>query len=160
MTETNLHLRSDELESQLLPRLVGTIFHVTSAAGYGGILQDQEIRVNDGSNLTTSQSKISYFRTRGCVCLFHLRNVPEGEMDWALMKYYFLNPTHTENRPIFLFLSPAHYDRVIPWTVSKEDEGLRAMVIPHVEAGHKGPIALSFIERALLVEVKDAGGSG
>jgi len=73
------------------------------------------------------------------------------------MKYYFLNPIHTENRPIFLFFGPSHWNQLIHWTVSKEDEGLRAMVIPHVEAGHRGPIALSCIETVLLVDVEEGG---
>jgi hypothetical protein len=157
MTETRLCLRRDALRGELLPKLLGRVFHVTSVCSYASILQDREIRVSDGSILTTTQSKISYFRTRGCVCLFDLRNVPEDELEWALMKYYFLNPLHTENRPVFLFLNPIHWDQLIPWTVSKEDEGLKAMVIPHVEAGHKGSIPLSWIESALFVEVEDTG---
>jgi hypothetical protein len=91
------------------------------------------------------------------VCLCDLRSVPEGELKWALLKYYFLNPPGGENRPVFLFLDSSRWDQVIPWTVSKKDEGLTAMVVPYVEAGCKGPIALSWVESALLVEVEDVG---
>lgn len=155
MNEANVRIRAEALASELLPKLLGTVFHVTDMKGYAGIVQDQEIRVDDGSNPTTPQSKVSYFRTRGCVCLFDLRSVPMEEMELGLMKYYFLNPTHADNRPVFLFLDRSYWDRLISWTVSKEDEGLGAMVIPYFEAGHQGPIPLSCIESALLVEVED-----
>jgi hypothetical protein len=144
-----------ELKARLLPRLMGQVFHVTTRRAWASIQQDGSIKPNpDGERpFTYPQSAVSYFQKKGCVCLFDLRTATVEQVEEALPKYYFLNP-FSDNRPVFLILNQAGYGRLIPWSVSIPEEGCRAMVIPHVEAGYPSEIPLSLIESVLIVAVR------
>lgn len=157
MRTEHLSLKSDELETVLLPKLRGHALHVTTPEGYAGILRDQFVgsNVNGQYPLSHSQSRVSYFRKRDCVSLVDLRSITDEDLYWAIRKYYFLDifPNH---KSVFLFLKQQCYGELIPWTVSKEDEGLSSMIVPYLEAGFKHSIPLDCIEKAILVEVVDS----
>lgn len=152
--QETIQIHRDQLRERLLPRLTGRVFHVTPVAAAHGILDDGEIRPNhDGRYpFTFGQSQHSYFRKHGCVCLFDLRTATADQIDMALMKFFFLNPWRG-NKPVFFVLGESLFDRL----VSSAGIGLPAMLVPHVEAGHPGPIAVENIDEVLWVEVDDPG---
>jgi hypothetical protein len=151
--ETRVTIHADQLESEFLPQLIGKVFHVTTEEGLAGIRRDALVRCNSSGELGNSypQSTVSYGRSQGYVCLFDLRSVPEGELDWALRKFYFLNPSYANDHPLFLFLDQAHYSDVLPWTHAGGDVSL--MLIPHVEAWYPHDLPIAYIERILRVTV-------
>lgn len=97
---------------------------------------------------TFPQSQNSYFRKKGCVCLFDLRAATQEQTDEALPKFYFLNPRKGSN-PVFLTLNQACYMRLIPWSASIAEEDLRSTVIPYVEAGYPGGVPLTLVDTPL-----------
>lgn len=154
LAEQSLRFKAfSELESQLMPMLRNHVFHVTTPAGYEGIRRDGRITSNvDGKfQMTCSQSEVSYFRKKGCVSLIDLRNPSEGELADGLRKYYFLHP-FTSNSSVFLILKPTCYPDLISWEISKEDEGLRAMIVPYIEAGYSNSIPIDLIESVIITE--------
>jgi hypothetical protein len=150
-------LTPDELETILLPKLRGHVFHVTTPEGYAGILRDQFVGSNANGQyaLSHSQSRVSYFRKRDCVSVVDLRAITDEDLRLAILKYYFLDifPNH---KSVFLILKQQCYSELVPWTVSKGDEGLTAMIVPYLEAGFKHSIPFDCIEKAILVEVADS----
>jgi hypothetical protein len=154
MKERCLRLHENDLRAELLPNLIGRVFHVTTRQGYAGIRRRGSIGSNqDGKRpFSYPQSENSYFRKKGCVCLFDLRIPTAEQIDEALLKYYFLNP-FSDNRPVFLILGEAGYAGLIPWSASIAEEGFH-VVIHHVEAGYSGEIPMSLIDSALVVVVR------
>jgi hypothetical protein len=147
----SLIVKPAELETTLLSRLVDSAFHVTSRDGLRGILDAGAIKNNkdDRFRLTFPQSKNSFGRRRGYVCLFDLRTVLPDDLKEALGKFYFLNPHQFEDRPVFLLLGEEDYGQLIPWTAGSVGE----MRIPHVEAWYPGDISLDKISTAIEVTV-------
>jgi hypothetical protein len=151
-----LRLHSDDLEECLLPRLLGTVFHVTSQAGFrgiqhsGGIDANQDLRF--GNNWPSQ--KEPYFRSRGYISLFDLRNVERENEE--LDKFPILNPPFTDCKPVFLILDRCVYCNLMGWNQVQVDLELGEVVIPHIEAGIKGRISLESIRLALLVEVEES----
>ncbi len=155
MDEESLVIAAESLRTDLLPRLVGRVFHVTTREAYVRVRSDGVIKSNQSGELgfTFGQSRFSYFRKRGCVSVFDLRTATPEQIDDSLHKYYFLNPPFSKNRPVFLLLADACSEQLLPWSQSIPEEGARAMVIPYVEAGYPGEIPLSLVQCALLLEV-------
>jgi len=79
-----------ELEKVVLPKLLGSVFHVTNVAGLKGIRKDKMIRNNKDARFpfTWDQSARNYGRNRGYVCLWDLRNITNEQLDVALDDYY------------------------------------------------------------------------
>lgn len=51
-----------------------------------------------------------------------------------------------------MMLSTSTYPRLIPWTRWRDEGRPPAMIVPHVEAGHPGPIPLDQIDEAMAVQ--------
>ena len=155
MEERFLSVHQKYLPTVLLPHLLEHVFHVTTRAAYAGILTDGRIRPNQNGNFafTFGQSESSYFRRRGCVSVFDFRGVNSERLEEALLRYYFLNPSFTDNQPVFLFLNTACFERLVPWSRWKDEKAYGEMVIPYVEAGYPGDIPVSLIDGVLRVEV-------
>jgi hypothetical protein len=154
MDEEVLCLVAGDLETELLPRLMGRVFHVTPRKTYPGIVSDGWVKSNQTGCLgfASSQSNVSYFRTRGCVSLIDLRTTTQKQVNDALDKYHFLNPfSSPKDNPAFLFLRESEFcfEQLIPWS----DASPTDMVIPYVEAGYRDRIPLSLVERVLLLEI-------
>ena len=134
---------------------MGKVFHVTSYESYYGILRDGIIKPNkEGEfNFTWPQSEISYGRKRGYVCLFDLRNKSNDIIEEALMKFNFLNPFYSQNRAVFLILSPQLHSSLIYDVKAKEEIGYKEMYIPYVECWYPNGISLDYIEEILEVTV-------
>ena len=137
-------------EAVVRPRLVGTVFHVTSSKGFEGITTSGTIRHNQDGKLAASfpQSSISYGRRRGLVCLFDLRDVGDEDRFWSNFKKFSL-----PNPRVFLFLDPSEYAKVRPWTDANNREVNRRgeMFIPYVEGWYPGDVPVKALSCALVV---------
>jgi hypothetical protein len=156
MDEEVLCLVAGDLETELLPRLMGRVFHVTPRKTYPGIVSDGWIKSNQTGCLgfTSSQSNVSYFRTRGCVSLIDLRTTTQKQVNDALLKYDFLNPfSSPKDNPAFLLLKESKFcfEQLISWS----NASLGDMVVPYVEAGYRDRIPLSLVERVLLLDIEN-----
>ena len=147
-------VKRGDLEEVVLPRLLGTVFHVTPAPTFEMIRASGVIRSNQDGQLsfTYPQSQNNYGRRRGCVCLFDLRDVPDGELRDALRKFYFLNHAPAKGHPVFLFLDPQEYGKLIPWTVAKGN--YKEVLIPYVESWYPTDLPVSALAGALAVTVE------
>jgi hypothetical protein len=150
MNEESLVLPLAALESELLPRLLGRVFHVTTREAYPRILLDRLIKSDKAGDFsfTWETSEFSYFRKRGCVCVFDLRSATREQVNEALPKCNFLN------KEVFLLLKESCHERLIPWTVANSDVGFREMYVPYVEAGYPDAISLDDVEHVLQVEIE------
>lgn len=146
-----LTVRRSDLEPIVLPRLVGNVFHVTSAKAFSGIHGSGFISSNQDERFgfTFPQSANNYGRQRGYVCLFDLRGVQDDTLRDSLMKFYFLKPTAGD--PVFLFLDKSEYHSLVPWTQAPTG----AMLVPHVEAWYPKDIPVAALTHALGVTVED-----
>jgi hypothetical protein len=157
MSELEAHLGIHESPAEFESSLEGTVFHVTNRAYWPAILRSGAISPNADGQLPTTfgSSANSYFRNRACVSLFDYRQAPDEEIRFSRGKCWPLQPDarHTSGLT-FAFLAPQSYARLIPWTNWKLDGAFQEMVVPHIEVGYPGPIALAEIERVvhLLVD--------
>ena len=148
-----LDLPKRDLREKLLPRLLGTVFHVTSSAGLAGIRASGLIRSNqDGSIKSTyPQSEASYGRRRGYVCLFDLRSVTGQQLEDALMKFDFLDPSGAKDQdPAFLFLAEPEHKELIPCTTAR---GTPEVWVPYIESWYPRDLPITRISRILEVRV-------
>ncbi len=147
--------KESELHHQILPLLVGNVFHITTAVGLDGIINDQAIRNNRTGSLpfTFGQSDNSYGRRHGFVCLFDLRNLSDTLIDDALLRYYFLNPTFAACNPIFLIMSQNIFAHLISWKRAEAEQAYKEVWIPNVEVWYDGDISLDEISRGVDVRI-------
>jgi hypothetical protein len=149
-----IQVKQTDLRSTVLPRLVGTVFHVTSHDALTKIIESRVIRSNRDGHLgfTYPQSQVSYGRRRGYVCLFDFRSVSDPELQDALMKFYFLDPmADRPQNPAFLFLDDSEYGRLVPGTSAKGNHG--EMWIPFVESWYPGNLPLTAITEVLAITI-------
>jgi len=154
-----------ELESIVLPKLRGSVFHVTNTAGLKGIRKDKMIRNNkDGKfPFTWGQSAHNYGINRGCICLWDLRNITDKQLKNALEECPFLNPPFAENNPIFLYISERLFPEIISQmearaerAKSKDAKAWKEIWVPHAEAWYPGNIPIDSISHGIKVRVKRA----
>jgi hypothetical protein len=136
--------------------LEGQVFHVTRRAYWRSIVEAGGVLPNADGRLPTTfgSSSNSYFKNRGCVSVFDYREVADETIEDYRSRCSPLQPARGENEGIsIIFFKASIYEKLIPWTKWKEDNALREMVVPHGEAGHPGPIALSEVERVVHLKV-------
>ncbi len=94
-----------------------------------------------------------YFRLKGCVSLFDYRNF--GTENWEEHAYKCLPtmPLDAYSPLVFLFLDAREFIKLIPWIRWKEEEAWSQRVVPHIETGYPGALALSCIKSALQVSL-------
>ncbi len=157
MKETKLALSERGLNESLLPRLRGRVFYLTLLSNLERINQAGEIRPNSSGAYPGPLSHYnSFFKNRGCVCLFDYRTVSEDKLNISLGKCSpatWIGFSPGSGLAIFLLARDRCPD-LLPWTLWEEQEAWREMVVPHVEAGHEGPISLELIDEVLCVEVE------
>lgn len=148
-----VHYRN--LRAELLPKLLGRVFHVTSQERYEAILRVGYVRSNQDGALgdTFPQSKISIARKRGFVCLFDLRNPSREALEWGLGCFYFLAPNPLGDYLAFLVLSPTAYSQMISWSDIRETLEIGAFHIPDIECWFPSDVPLAVIERVVFVRV-------
>jgi len=138
--------------------LEGRVFHVTRRPFWEAIVTSGEIRPNaDGCLPTTfGSSSNSFFKNRGCVSIFDYRSPADETIREFRMRCWPFQPAMAGGEGIaVLILKVSTYGNLVPWTKWKEENALREMVVPYVEAGHPGPIPLSEIEQVILLHVAE-----
>lgn len=160
MEINNLDLHSSQLDTILLPSLLGRVFHVTRLNVFEQILAAEEIRANtNGEFSSIFGSTNSYFRKRSCVSFFDYRSASRKQIDDAIGKCspYNLPAANPEliNEPdiVFLFLASAAHNRLIPWTKWEEEKAYGDKIIPWVEAGYPDSVPITLIEEVLRVKI-------
>jgi hypothetical protein len=139
---------------QLLPQLDKRVFHVSLRSNLEAILADGEIRANPDLSYrsTFKSSRNSFVRNRGWVSLFDYRTATLDQISLAWDGCAPIQPAYRGNPLVFFFLSPARLQNVISYDECGGQNAGREMIVPHVEAGHKGPISMEAIEDMMLVE--------
>lgn len=152
MKTTDLHLHRDQLYDQLLPRLVGRVFHVTCLNRLEQILASGKIRSNrDGQFPTAFGSTNSFFGKRGCISVFDYRSASQKQIEESICKCSPFHVPSCDHKLAYVFLSPADYDRLIPWTSWKQEQAWSDKIVPYVEAGYPDFIPITSIEEVLRV---------
>jgi hypothetical protein len=152
---TNLTVSASKLWGELLPRLMGRVFHATYPSHAREIVASGAILPNKDRTRPSAYglSYNSLFREMGAVSVFDLRAGESKQLDDNLMKCSPFQIASRESGVVFFVLTPATYPKLLPWTLWKEPENLPKMVVPYVEAGFPGSITLDLIEEILLVAV-------
>ncbi len=163
MIDTHLTVLDSNLHKVVLPSLEARVFHVTRLDNLDGILKAGKILPNtDGVAKTTfGSASNSFFRNRGCVSLFDYRTATPEQIDTSLGKCSPVQPLYSSSENVgiaILLLAPETCPQLIPWTLWKDEEAWREMVVPYVEAGHRGPVPLSLVDEILRVQVEPTPG--
>lgn len=152
----------EDYADDLLGRLLGQVFHLTTRAAFELIKEAGEIRHNREESFPINvASEASYGRKKGWVCLFSLRNKDKNTVQQALDKYYFLGPSWFCNRtPAFsewnlayLFLDSAACSDLVQNESAQEEEP-HGHYIPEAEVWFPGNIPLDLIEEVLQVRIR------
>jgi hypothetical protein len=152
---TALRVKETAIREKLLPLVQGRIFHVTRLANLDSVLRDGRVRANCGGTLppTFGSSTLSYFRQRGCVCLFDLFHCTAEQQAEHLTSCWPFSPATVDSGIAIFALAQSAYDSVITYSTAKADGALNEMIVPYVEAGFKGDLSLSLIDEVIEVEV-------
>ncbi len=157
MIITKVRYRNRDLPNSLLPRLMERVFHVSLLSSLEKIKEDGEIKVS-GTGLCPSVYPghyNSFMRNRGYVSLFDYRSVPQEHLEDSLDK---CSPTQgaTPESGIVIFLfSRSDIPKLLSWREWNLEDAPREMVVPYVEAGHKGPISLKLIDEIICLEIDE-----
>ena len=154
MKITKLQLSETRLFDSVFPYLNGLVFHVTTESNLNDILKCGEIRPNpDGSYPSTFGPYNSFFRNRGCVCLFDYRPETADQFEEYHDRCLPTDPAspgigHSNFFHFSICLSE-------PKTLDSMEgrEAYKEMVLPYLEIGHPGPILLKKIDEVIVVSV-------
>jgi hypothetical protein len=146
---------SESRYPELLARLLGKAFHVSKMANYSGILKAGSIHPNPDCAYETSfgSSSNSFFKNRGCVSVFDYRNVPQEKFDQFAGRCHPLTAARDDGKMVVFVLCTEAANNLISWENWKTEEAHSEMVVPYVEAGYKGSLALTYVETILIVHV-------
>lgn len=139
--------------SPVMDLLEGHVFHVTkkkylpAIEATGALLPNQDGKLPSTFGLRSN----SFFMKRNCVMLFDYRTVPEDRYYRSRCRP--LQAAHPGGGVAILFITAAIHDRLELWTKSKEEGQRSDVVVPHVEAGHPGPLSLEYIDRVIAVDI-------
>jgi hypothetical protein len=156
MKETRFNLLATASMDDVYTLLEGQVFHATSFANFAQIKADGKIRPNKDGKFSTpfGNRKNGYFQKRGCVSLFDYRvKPPESSINYRWRCSPFLPAQSGGDGAALLILSERVYPRLLPWNSWSVEEAWKDMLVPHVEAGHKGPIAFTSVIEVILVEL-------
>ena len=147
-----------DYRNDLIRRLKGRIFHLTTAPAFEQIQKDKVIFHNKSGRFPVHTSSANSFgRKNSWVCLFDLRNQSDASIRDALLKYDFLRPDwltdhkleQTESHLAYLLLHSARYSDLIPNSQGQ----LCDFFVPKVECWYPGDMPLEHIEAVLLVRI-------
>ena len=161
--EKRLTIRQDRLEDELLPLLVGKVFHVTSLTGYRAIVSDGFIDSNgEGAYPFTTPFSQSCFGTLNAyVNLCDLRDKSINCSRRLRSSYDFLCPVSGCERSTsfaHMILSVHAYDGLIPWTAARTGSGDTWRVgldkyVPRLECWDPYRLSLGLIAAVYIVTV-------
>jgi len=151
---TKIQLSETGLVDSLLPYLSGRVFHVTKESNLNTILECGEIRPNQDASYPAAFGPYnSFFRNRGCVCLFDYRPETADNFEEYYNRCLPTYPASPESGIAIFFVSESVYPILKSWILWKEEEAYREMVLPYLEVGHPGPIVLGNIDEVIVVSV-------
>lgn len=135
----------------------GRVFHVTRRENWEHIAAAGEIRPNPDRQLvsTFGYASNSFFRKRGCISVFDYRMPPNDAIQGFRQKCRPFDPATEGTGIAILLLDRSVEARLISWEKWKEEEARSEMILPYVEAGHPGPIALSAVELVVFLHVEE-----
>jgi hypothetical protein len=135
--------------------LDGHYFHSTPWVNWQSILADRAIRpAADGFRNSALHCRNAFFPKRGCVCVFDWKTrVIEDGADDTYSYRTRCHPLRGGDGGVtaLLVLRDSIAASLISWRQCWEQHALDEMVVPHVEAGHRGPIPIEQVERVLAV---------
>lgn len=156
MKEVGKNIASGSAFEELLPMLEGRVFHVTREKNWPQIVAAGKLlpEPEEDQYVSTFGSR-SYFRQRGCISLFDYRDFRDESCQAHYHKCLPTAPLNDEDPIRILFLSPSHYDLLIPWVRWKIDGIGKANVVPYVEVGLAGEIPLTYFEEVMFVTITE-----
>jgi hypothetical protein len=153
---SQLRVARADLHERVLPVLRGRVFHVTCRARVPALIARGGIEPNAVGTLPTAfgSATNSYFRLRDAVSVFDYRTVDEVGLKTALES---CSPFDAARNCMWelsiFFLAPRAYQRLRSWEEWRTEQAWAEMVVPHVEAGHPGRIALADVDERLDVYI-------
>ncbi len=166
MIVEDIEYGDEDHTEDLLQRLRGSVFHITTKEAFDHIREDGQVFHNkDGRFPLNTSSESSFGRNRGWVCLFDLRDQSREIIDETLLRYYFLEPhwfmryepSFIVSHLAYLILHPQAYDEIVPnetarrvWSETNNYEHY----VPTTECWYPGDISLAFVQRVLLVRIR------
>ncbi|MFZ2394942.1 MAG: hypothetical protein WAW09_01525 [Smithella sp.] len=155
MRETLKHIANGNAFDELLPLLVGKVFHVTKEQNWPNISASGKLLPlpPEGKHVRTFGTN-SYFQQQGCICLFDYRSFYEAKPQKHFDKCLPTMPLTEDNPLRVLFLNPAYYNKLVSWSQWHEN-GISTNVVPYIEAGLRGEVPLSFFDEALIVTITE-----
>ena len=152
MNEIKYNFFYDDLEKDLLPRLKGEVFHVTSIESYNGILKSRYIDPNTDGIYQRNWECDCYGRKRGFVCLFDLRSLPIEKINLYRVRCDFIYDSKFGETSAYLMLAGPCYKSIIPNNVAVDETNHREYFVPHIEAWFPGRLQLNNIDKVLIVK--------
>jgi hypothetical protein len=155
MTIATIEVSVDRLEHEVLPRLRGTVFHVTTATAYGRIKSTGAILPNAHGRyrFSSPSSATSFGRLRNLICLIDLRLASDVQIRHALQCYYFLDPFVASRTNVFLTLREEVFAQLVPNSAGRAYSP-KETVIPDIEVWYPGRLPLHEIALILRVNTK------
>lgn len=157
MDEPVEHVRKEtDSTDDLTALLEGRCFHVTLRGNWPRIKAAGAVLPNADGSLTTTfgRSDNSFFRTRNCVSVFDWRDGPAGEPGSFRSSCWPFQPAEPGNTGVaVLLLRRSVENRLLAWKDVCAHCHPSQMIVPHVEAGHPGPIPLADIENVFYLRI-------
>ena len=160
MNISRMHIDGEDPLAALMPHLEGRVFHVTKECYWTDVYASAEICPNIHGKLKTTfgRSTNSYFKNLGCVSVFDYRNIYEEEPQKHIKSCRPTLPLTADSGIAILFLSPNIYPELQSYEGWKKGNQSQ-MIVPHIEAGHSGPIPLSLVEKVTIVTISENANS-
>ena len=145
-------MKNPGLPEYLWEILDGRLWHATGLNGLKGILADAQIRI------AGDRYRNSFCRHLGCVALFDFG--PTAVDDWNQFNNWHGWFGHQQDTRVAIWLEIDHRAAVNNVIDAGElhrrwKDNLGKQIIPGVEAGHRGPVPIGYVEQALLIDRHD-----
>jgi hypothetical protein len=149
-----VEVQEERLIDEVLPKLLGKIFHITSASGLNGIIQEGAILPNadDQFPSTYGQSRNSVGRHINAVCLFDLRDISSEDLQWTL-DCFSLGPHSLGDTVVFLFLDQNFANKLIYPSDLDPETRSNGIYIPKSECWYPQRLPLNHVECEMTVKI-------
>ena len=156
MERREISNRGNDLPGGLVhTHLLGRVFHVSPIANLASIEGSGSIDPScpgvEGFGSTNG-----FFKSRGCVSLFDLRDPSPEHLELYLWRCHPLQPAMTRDLDVAIFfLDKSAHEALVSWRLWKEEKAYMQRVVPYLEAGFPGPLSLERINQLLLIKLRE-----